>query len=175
MTRERKGEKNMKKRVCIVFGLCLGILFGAYLCGGGEPSQAASSPPAARLPGVCMLSSISDMYELVTFDHAQHVSIAGKCDACHHHGNGAASTCQQCHNLNPSVFKNSVVQNFLPCSSCHSAPDPGKPTMPSLKVAYHKTCFECHRGMSDVGLEPKGCTELCHAKKVKNLGKQVQP
>ncbi len=163
----------MKKRACIVLGLSLGILFAAYLYA-GEESSPTSSSPAARLPGICVLSSISDMYEPVTFDHTKHVTIAGNCDACHHHGNGAASTCQQCHNLSPSVFKNSVVQNFLPCSGCHSAPDPGNPTMPGLKVAYHQTCFKCHLGMSDVGLDPKGCTELCHARKVKQVGMQTR-
>jgi len=164
----------MKKRACIVLGLCLGILFAANLYAGKESSQSASSP-AVRLPGIRVLSNISDMYEPVTFDHAKHVVIAVKCDTCHHHGNGAASTCQQCHNLNPSVFKNSVVHNFLPCSSCHSAPDPGNPAMPGLKVAYHQRCFKCHLGMSDVGLDPKGCTELCHAKKVKQVGMQTRP
>jgi hypothetical protein len=164
----------MKKSARMVLGLCWVILFAAYLSVGEKPSNAASSQ-TVRLPGVRVLSSISDKFEPVTFDHAKHVSLAGKCDACHHHGNGAASTCQQCHNLSPAVFKNSVAHTFLPCSSCHGSPDPGNPTMPGLKVAYHKKCFECHRGMGNVGLDPKGCTELCHAKKVKDTVKEVKP
>jgi hypothetical protein len=163
----------MKKRTCVVLGLFVGILCMAYLWAGEGASHAAS--PDARLPSVRVLGTLSDRYEPVTFDHAKHVSMADKCDACHHHGNGAASTCSQCHNLSPSAFKNSVVNSFLPCSSCHADPDPGNPVMPGLKVAYHKKCFECHRGMNNVGLDPKGCTELCHAKKANDQGKPVRP
>ncbi len=156
----------MKKRACIVLLLFLVVLFVAYLSLGEQPGMAASSS-ATRLPGVRVLSSLVDQYGPVTFDHAKHVSLAGKCDVCHHHANGAAATCAQCHNLSPAVFRKSVVSSFLPCSSCHSAPDPGNPSMPGLKVAYHQKCFACHRGMGDVGLAPKGCTELCHAKNKK--------
>ncbi len=171
---EREGEKNMKKRACIVVGLSLGVLFAAYLYAGDDPSASAASS-AARLPGIRVLSSISNWYEPVTFDHAKHVAIAGKCGACHHHGNGNTSSCEQCHKLSPSVFKNSVVNNFLPCSGCHGAPDRENPSMPGLKVAYHKKCFECHRGMGNVGLDPKGCTELCHAKKMEKVGMRSRP
>jgi Class III cytochrome C family len=160
----KKGAMNMKKKTCMVLGLCLAILFALPLFSGEDLGHAASSTEP-RLPGVRVLGGLSDKYEPVRFDHEKHVSLAGKCDACHHHANGAASSCRECHNLGPSVFKNSVVRNFMPCSGCHGALDPGNPAMPGLKVAYHEKCFACHRGMNDVGIDPKGCAELCHAKK----------
>jgi hypothetical protein len=35
---------------------------------------------------------------------------------------------------------------------------------PGLKIALHRTCFQCHKGMGDIGTDPKGCTQICHAK-----------
>ncbi len=156
----------MKTKASIVLVLGLSIIFAAYL--GAEESQSSSS---ARLPGVRTLGTISDQYTAVTFDHAKHVSIAGKCGSCHHHGDGNTSSCKECHSLSPAAFKNSVAHNFMPCSNCHATLDPDNPAMPGLKVAYHKKCFECHRGMGDIGLDPKGCTELCHARKAKTAAR----
>ncbi len=151
----------MKKKVSIVLGLILFIMFAAYLYAGDAPAS-----PAAQLPGVRTLGSLSEKYAPVTFDHPKHVTIADNCATCHHHANGNASLCKDCHGLSSADFKKSVVQNFMPCSNCHNAFDRENPAMPGLKVAYHKKCFGCHRGMGDIGVDPKGCTEVCHAKKV---------
>ena len=58
----------------------------------------------------------------------------------------------------------SVSQRFIPCNGCHADADPDNPGMPGLKTAYHRQCFTCHRGMGNIGTDPKGCAELCHAK-----------
>jgi hypothetical protein len=155
----------MKIKTSIALGLSLCILFAAAYLSAGE----------TRLPGVRVLGNISDKFEPVTFDHPKHVSIAGKCDACHHHGNGNSSSCKECHALSPSAFKNSVVNSFMPCTNCHGAYDRENAAMPGLKVAYHKKCFECHRGMGDLGLNPKGCTELCHAQKAPKVSMKAKP
>jgi hypothetical protein len=151
----------MKTKAGIIVGMGLCMVFAAHLYAEGDGKS-----PAARLPGVRVLGGISEKYNAVAFDHSKHVVLAGNCAACHHHGNGNASSCKECHKLGPSVFKNSVAHNFMACSNCHSAADRDNPAMPGLKVAYHKKCFECHRGMGNIGLDPKGCAELCHAKKI---------
>jgi len=145
----------MKTKKSIALGLGLCILFAAAYLSAGEMRQ----------PGVRVLGSLSDKYTTVTFDHSKHVTIAGNCAACHHHGNGATSTCKECHALSSAAFKSSLIASFMPCTNCHGAYDRENASMPGLKVAYHKKCFECHRGMGDIGLNPKGCTELCHAQK----------
>ena len=145
----------MKTKMSIALGLALCILFAATCLYAGETRQ----------PGVRVLGSLSDKYTAVTFDHSKHVTIAGTCAACHHHGNGNTSSCKECHALSPAAFKSSLINSFMPCSNCHGAYDRENAAMPGLQVAYHKKCFECHRGMGDVGSNPKGCTELCHAQK----------
>ncbi len=162
-------EEKMKKKASIVLGSALCALLAALAFGGAQQAAAAE-----RLPGVRMLGNISDKYDPVAFDHAKHVSLAGSCASCHHHGNGDTSSCKGCHGLSPAQFKNSVVNGFMPCSNCHGSFDRENPGMPGLKVAYHKKCFECHRGMGNIGLDPKGCTEMCHAKKTKSAGTRVQ-
>lgn len=161
----------MKTKASIVLGLILCIVFGTYLY--AEDGQKSASS-AARLPGVRVLGSISEQYNAVTFDHQKHVSLADKCAACHHHGNGNTSSCKECHSLSSSAFKSSVVNNFMACSNCHSSSDRDNPAVPGLKVAYHQKCFECHRGMGNIGLDPKGCTEICHAKKTQPAVKKAR-
>ncbi len=46
--------------------------------------------------------------------------------------------------------------------------------MPGLKTAYHKQCFSCHRGMGNIGTDPKGCAEICHAKRAEKVSKSIQ-
>lgn len=163
----------MKTKAGIVLGLSLCIAFAAYLY--AEDGQATAASSAARLPGVRVLGSITDKFDPVTFDHSKHVAIAGNCAACHHHGNGNTASCKECHGLTPSAFKNSVIHSFMPCSNCHGATDRENPAMPGLKVAYHQKCFECHRGMGSIGLDPKGCAELCHAKKAQKADRGDRP
>ena len=143
--------------ITVVLSLCL--LAGAYL------STAASAP------GVSILDSLKDTYTPVKFDHPKHVSIAGNCSACHHeHGIADGLPCKQCHALTPQNFKNSVSHSFMACKSCHTTADRDNATMPGLKTAYHKQCFKCHRGMGNIGTDPKGCTEICHAKRADKVG-----
>jgi len=127
----------------------------------------------SRPPEVVKLGSLSDKYELVRFEHDKHASMAGNCGTCHHqHGNSGTLTCKECHSVTAATFKNSVVNNFMACKNCHSDYNSGNPGMPGLKVAYHQTCFQCHRGMGNVGIDPKGCTEMCHAAKEQKISKK---
>jgi hypothetical protein len=135
---------------------------------------AAQIGAAADAPGVRILDSIRDAYTPVKFDHPKHVSIAGSCAACHHeHSMGDGLPCKQCHKISPETFKNSVTQSFMPCKNCHGAFDRDNAAMPGLKTAYHKQCFKCHRGMGNIGMDPKGCAELCHARKLDKVGKNA--
>jgi hypothetical protein len=141
-----------------VISLCL---FAAALMGA-----------AAAAPGIRVLDSIKDAYTPVTFDHPKHVSMAGNCSACHHeHKMGDGLPCKQCHKLSAETFKNSVTSSFMPCKNCHGAFDRDNAAMPGLRTAYHRQCFKCHRGMGDIGANPKGCVEMCHAKRADKLVK----
>ena len=111
------------------------------------------------------LDSLMDKYEPVKFDHDLHAQIAENCWQCHHEHSKNASSCSDCHSLKPQDFKRTVNNPFMPCKNCHGAYDPSVPAMPGLKAAYHRQCFNCHRGMADVGIDPKGCTNQCHAKR----------
>lgn len=125
--------------------------------------SAAGTSPGTSMPGVSVLDSLVDKYEAVRFDHAMHTNFAEGCGSCHHqHGSGGDS-CKTCHALESGVFKNAVVTSFLACKSCHGQLNPKAPEIPSLKVAYHQQCFGCHGTMGRIGLDPKGCTEQCHA------------
>jgi hypothetical protein len=138
-------------------------------------SPAASAPSTARkAPEVVTLGSLVDKYRPVVFDHAKHMAMAGDCGMCHHqHGNNSSLPCKECHALQPSTFKNSAKSSFIACRNCHGAIDPSTPQMPSLKVAYHRQCFQCHRGMSGVGVDPKGCAAMCHAKREVKVSMKV--
>ena len=130
------------------------------------------TPAAAggHAPGVRVLNSLMDQYGPVRFDHEKHTAIAGSCAVCHHeHKEGGAFRCKNCHALTPSAFKGSVKQGFAACRNCHGAADPAMPGIPGLKTAYHKQCFQCHRGMAGIGSGPQGCTELCHTRRSAKL------
>lgn len=153
----------MIKTTCITMVLSLCLLV------------AASMGAAADAPRVVVLDSIkdTDTYGPVTFDHAKHASIADTCSTCHfEHAIANGLPCKQCHSLSVETFKNSVKHRFTSCRNCHSAFNPDHANMPGLKTAYHKRCFTCHRGMGNIGTDPKGCTEMCHDKRatVANTG-----
>lgn len=132
---------------------------------------AVSVTVAADAPGMRVLNSLKDVYAPVQFDHPKHVSLAGSCSACHHeHGIADGLPCKQCHALTPQTFKNSVNHSFMACKNCHSTADRDNPRMPGLKTAYHKQCFTCHRGMGNIGIDPAGCAEICHAKNAAKVG-----
>ncbi|MEJ2684188.1 MAG: cytochrome c3 family protein [Candidatus Sulfobium sp.] len=127
---------------------------------------------AVKAPTTATLDSLSEKYEPVLFDHAKHAGLAGNCGTCHHrHANFGALPCKECHALDPSVFRDSAVGNFMACRNCHGPYDPSNPAMPGLKTAYHQQCFQCHRGMGDVGISPSGCTKMCHGRKWPNTQK----
>jgi hypothetical protein len=159
----------------MIFAFC--VMVAAFLLmSAGLKMTIANASSESGLPGTRTLGSISDQYVPVKFDHAQHVQIAGNCETCHHqHPDIKKLDCLGCHAIAPAVFKNSVKNNFSACSACHGAPNASNPSVPDLKVAYHMKCFSCHRGMGDIGLNPKGCTEICHAKKTANIGVNSKP
>ena len=115
--------------------------------------------------GLFILDSLTDQYEAVEFDHSNHMLLADSCSTCHHEHGGSRSQCDDCHSVSESTFKSSVVNSFSACKDCHDDIDPDNPGMPGLKVAYHRVCFTCHIEMSDIGIDPRGCTEMCHAMK----------
>lgn len=144
----------MKKFVSLFFLAVLCIFFATSLYAGNSA------------PGIVQMDSLSDKYGPVRFDHSKHAAMANNCGSCHHqHGNNGTLPCKDCHAVTPAVFKNSVTQSFMACKNCHSTFERDAPNMPGLKTAYHRTCFQCHRGMGNVGVDPKGCAEMCHAKK----------
>jgi len=153
----------MRKVLSIAIVLSLCLLAAAFV------------NAAAEEPGVRILDSIKDVYTPVKFDHPKHVSIAGNCSACHHeHGMADGLPCKQCHALTPQTFKNSVNHSFMPCKNCHTTADRDNASMPGLKTAYHKQCFTCHRGMGNIGTDPKGCAEICHARNADKVGLHVR-
>jgi Doubled CXXCH motif (Paired_CXXCH_1) len=140
------------------------ILFIAGICMAFAGSVHAGN--AAKAPTVATLDSLSNKYGPVIFDHAKHVAIAANCGTCHHqHSNFSTLPCKECHSLDAAAFRNSVVNNFMACRNCHGSYDRSNPKMPGLKTAYHQQCFQCHRGMGEVGVSPAGCTIMCHGKK----------
>ena len=167
----------MKKRTWSVLSFAFCTMAAALLlAAAGLKMTATDASAGSALPGIRTLGSISDQYTPVKFDHPKHVMIASNCATCHHqHQDLKKLNCMGCHAIAPSVFKNSVKNNFTACSACHGAPDANNPTIPGLKVAYHKQCFQCHRGMGDVGLDPKGCTEICHSKKASKVSMKTNP
>jgi len=141
---------------------CIAIAFLAMLILNG----AGSTVEGTELPGTIILDQVQKQYSPVTFDHAMHAGLAESCGKCHHqHNDKTISVCKECHSLDPGTFRASAKQGFLPCSGCHSDYSSETPSMPSLKVALHKKCFQCHIGIGKLGSSPLGCTETCHTKK----------
>lgn len=120
---------------------------------------------AKDMPKVIVLDKIKGSYSPVTFDHAKHASIAGKCGVCHHtHTAKTYEYCNQCHQMSSELFKASAKHSFVPCSDCHKDYSLQNPAVVTLKVAYHKKCFSCHRGIGELGKSPQGCNSTCHSK-----------
>jgi|Deesub1362B_J571_1020462.scaffolds.fasta_scaffold00208_9 hypothetical protein len=143
----------MTRSLLLAFLLCL--LPASVLAGG---------------PGVLVLDSLAARYEPVVFNHEVHVLMAGQCATCHHqHPELGRARCSRCHNISSTSFKQSASWTFLPCRGCHGNYSVLNPSMPSLKVAYHRTCFKCHLGMGGIGTDPKGCTKTCHGRKTAKI------
>jgi Class III cytochrome C family len=137
--------------------------------------HASASTGVQKDPQVVTLGTLTDKYKPVVFDHGKHMAMAGDCGMCHHqHGNNSSLPCKECHALQPSTFKSSAKGGFIACRNCHGAYDPSNPQMPGLKVAYHRQCFQCHRGMNGVGVDPKGCAAMCHAKREPKVGMKAR-
>jgi hypothetical protein len=150
----------MKIITMFTASLCF-ILLSLTVVKAGEGTSGAAAPHR-----LLKLDSLISLYKPVLFNHEKHVAIAGDCGKCHHqHGNNTSLPCHECHSIKAKSFKGSVTASFMACKNCHGAYDPATPQMPGLKVAYHRQCFQCHWGMNDVGLNPKGCTVMCHAKR----------
>jgi hypothetical protein len=154
------------KIITMVVGLlcCILLSIPAVQADDGKKSSPASGASAAR--GLVKLDSLVKIYKPVLFNHEKHTAIAGDCGICHHqHGKNASLPCHECHSIKASTFKADVTGSFMACKNCHGELDPASPQMPGLKVAYHRQCFQCHWGMADVGVNPKGCTVMCHDKR----------
>ncbi len=149
--------------IVLVTGFCLVAVL--LLEGGGVRETASAASGKAGMPGVRVLDSLADRYDPVRFDHDMHTFIAERCGDCHHEHPVEAQRCRDCHSMDSSLFKESVVNTFLSCRTCHGKYDPANPDLPGLKVAYHRQCFKCHGGMGDIGKDPRGCTQQCHAAK----------
>jgi hypothetical protein len=155
----------------IVVSLCILLTPAIY----AENAQQSASAKW-KMPKIVALDSVTDKYEPVKFDHEKHVAIESNCSKCHHqHPNPKSLSCSECHSISSAEFGKSVGHSFLACKSCHGTYDISNPGMPDLKVAYHRVCFECHRGMGNVGLDPKGCTETCHARKTEKMSMTKLP
>ncbi|MGA6992616.1 MAG: cytochrome c3 family protein [Candidatus Deferrimicrobiaceae bacterium] len=129
-------------------------------------SAAGETTTGGNVPKVLLLGSLSKVYEPVRFDHAEHISMAGGCEECHHqHRSMQVQTCSECHRIDPSFFKKNVNAGTLkPCGECHAVTNrPGDRGRLELKAAYHQACFKCHK--EEVAGKPKGCTGMCHVPK----------
>lgn len=150
----------MKIITMVIASLCFILLSLSAVNAEEGTSGAAASQRTVKL------NSLTNIYKSVLFNHEKHIAIAGDCGKCHHqHGNSASLPCHECHSVKAESFKSSVTGSFMSCKNCHGAYDPATPRMPGLKVAYHRQCFQCHWGMGEVGLSPKGCTVMCHDKR----------
>ena len=147
----------MKRAIVLSIATCCLLALAPVLAAGAGSGQKK-----------LVLNRIEEMYAPVVFDHAMHEGQASGCNDCHHQHKGAAvQSCGDCHKIDAAVFKKTAdVRKIKACRECHPASvksdDPGKPT---LKAAYHRACFRCHKDIGTVGQDPKGCTETCHAAK----------
>jgi hypothetical protein len=123
---------------------------------------------AMQGPETATLSSLTNLFEPVSFNHAMHVDVASNdCAVCHHHTTGTPVTderCARCH-------KNSGPANSVACRDCHSDSPFSAESLqkisdspllyhtgkPGLKGAYHRKCLGCHKEMG----APTEC-EACH-------------
>lgn len=151
----------MAKKICLTSLLVLAALTISMSASGSGASSSGDI-------GLRTLDSIVDKYGPVKFDHTLHTNIAENCWQCHHEHSKTAASCRDCHAIKPEDFKRALNATFMPCRNCHTDYDPSVPNMPGLKAAYHRQCLQCHRGMNNVGVEPKGCTNQCHERRANN-------
>jgi len=159
-------RKGIPLAIAFLIWACVAINLPAETGAGGLAAPAPSSK--GGMPKTVTLGSLTDRYEPVEFDHSDHVDMASGCGDCHHqHGTDQLLGCRECHSLDSSAFRRSVkVETFRACRECHAGPSSQPdPARTGLAAAYHRACFGCHREVGSVGEDPKGCVEMCHAKK----------
>ena len=141
----------------------LAIILWAGICVAGETA------PGGIDKKIIVLGTLSRQYEPVSFNHSEHISMAGGCAECHHqHGSTQVQSCTECHPVDLSIFKkNTNAAKLRPCRECHPASRrPGSASKVELKSAYHQACLKCHK--KDVGSGVKNltdCAAMCHAVK----------
>lgn len=147
----------MTAKICVT-----GLITGGLLVIALSPCSAMDGPDVVEL------TTLSNIYEAVTFDHAMHTDMAS-CAACHHHTTGEPAEdvrCLPCHEASGEADE-------VACAGCHAvSPGNGDKMQESrtanlyhtdttgLKRAYHMQCLGCHREMEAAS----GC-EDCHPKK----------
>ncbi|MDH5637296.1 MAG: cytochrome c family protein [Nitrospinota bacterium] len=152
--------------VCL-FAALVGLLilsrpaFGARQDRSAGVSAVAASDVA--VPDTIILETLQEKYQPVMFDHKVHIQKASGCSDCHHHTSARETRkCGECHDMQKAALKQSLVEGFLPCKSCHRKYSPAAPSMPSLKTAFHIQCFTCHKNKDNIE-GPKACQRTCHA------------
>jgi len=127
--------------VILILGVC--IFVGVYAGeekGADRPTNLSPDSPEEGAE-TCVLGSLTNIYQPVTFSHETHTYFVDSCAMCHHH---------------------SPPDQTPPCRGCHGAQAKLKDLeMPGLKDAYHGQCISCHKELG----APTGCTE-CHAKRI---------
>jgi len=112
------------------------------------------------IPESIILQTLRNEYDGVNFDHKIHVDKSKGCSDCHHHSSAEETRkCAECHDLKKMAVKESVVENFLACKSCHRKYSPDSPSMPGLLTAFHMQCFVCHKTEG-----PEACKKTCHTR-----------
>jgi hypothetical protein len=113
---------------------------GQCPCPSPEVSVPEPSPDSEECPETLVLKQLVEVYEEVSFSHAEHAEMVDEgCTSCHH-------------KAPPGVYQK--------CGACHEKGlfEAEKLNMINLKAAYHRQCIECHVAYES---GPTGCTE-CH-------------
>ncbi len=124
--------------------------------------------PAVKktMPATVEISSMSREYHAVKFPHDTHMKklragIVLRSPALAGVHSRNSLECMACHHHSPPITEETTPPA---CGSCHPNHQNTDKDRPSLKVAYHQRCMDCHTRM---GLEkPKASDcQSCHRKK----------
>jgi hypothetical protein len=139
-----------KKKLKLVYGIILYLLFVGVLCYAAFPVEPPEEP-------------IRRMYKVtagkVLFDHSAHTSDSGyglSCFDCHHHppnDEAAVMACGECHRATEDTA--SPPER---CSDCHDAEEIKDTKIPKRSDAFHDGCITCHQ---DIEAGPVECS-ACH-------------
>ncbi len=117
-----------------------------------------------KLPKNVVIDVVSKEYKGVSFPHKLIIeSMMGKMKgnvlAAKFH-QGKNSVCESCHHNSPNM-----TDPPPKCISCHASSDSEQDgTIPGIKAAYHRQCFECHEEMEIKKPVSTDCTG-CHQEK----------